>query len=131
MPSLDHDETDNILDGNVNLPNDNMDIPDFGIQAGFDDDYAVDFFDYDDGGPVDSPDDPLIGEDDRLMDGENDSAGNEPALHEEDFVGALMNGDGKELFSYFDSTFAKNWAGPEHWKLRRPVSKGMHVKRSQ
>ncbi|KAJ8662196.1 hypothetical protein O0I10_001889 [Lichtheimia ornata] len=123
MPSLDHDEPGNILDGNVNLPNDNMDLPDFGVQDGFDDDFAVDFFDYDDGGPMDSPDDPLMGEDDRLMGGENDSAGNEPALHEEDFLGALMNDDGNELFSYFDSTFAKNWAGPEHWKLRRPVSK--------
>lgn len=127
MPSLDHDEPGNILDGNVNLPNDNMDLPDFGVQDGFDDDFAVDFFDYDDGGPMDSPDDPLMGEDDRLMGGENDSAGNEPALHEEDFLGALMNDDGNELFSYFDSTFAKNWAGPEHWKLRRPVSKSMCV----
>ena len=128
MPSLDHDDADNILDDNVNLPNDNMNIPDFGIQDGFDDDFAVDFFDYDDGGPADSPDDPLIGEDDGIMGGENDSAGNEPGLHEEDFLGALMNDDGNELFSYFDSTFAKNWAGPEHWKLRRPVSKGTCVK---
>ncbi|KAG2175870.1 hypothetical protein INT44_000348 [Umbelopsis vinacea] len=28
-----------------------------------------------------------------------------------------------DMFSYFDSAFMRNWAGPEHWKLRRPVSK--------
>ncbi|KAG2172731.1 hypothetical protein INT43_000078 [Umbelopsis isabellina] len=28
-----------------------------------------------------------------------------------------------DMFSYFDAAFMRNWAGPEHWKLRRPMSK--------
>lgn len=32
-----------------------------------------------------------------------------------------------DMFSYFDSAFMRNWAGPEHWKLRRPVTKGIAV----
>lgn len=28
-----------------------------------------------------------------------------------------------DMFSYFDAAFMRNWAGPEHWKLRRPVAK--------
>lgn len=28
-----------------------------------------------------------------------------------------------DMFSYFDAAFMRNWAGPEHWKLRRPVTK--------
>lgn len=34
-----------------------------------------------------------------------------------------MDADGEEGFDYFDSKFRQNWAGPEHWKMRRPVRK--------
>jgi condensin complex subunit 2 len=27
----------------------------------------------------------------------------------------------KKVFGYFDTTMSKNWAGPEHWKMRRTV----------
>lgn len=27
----------------------------------------------------------------------------------------------KKVFNYFDTALAKNWAGPEHWKMRRTV----------
>lgn len=33
-----------------------------------------------------------------------------------DEQGATLNGDG--FFDYFDQRLAKNWAGPEHWKMR-------------
>ncbi|CAG8545208.1 17109_t:CDS:2 [Funneliformis caledonium] len=39
-------------------------------------------------------------------------------LTEKDFVMAMVNNE-NELFSYFDSAFLRNWAGPEHWKLKR------------
>lgn len=27
----------------------------------------------------------------------------------------------KQVFSYFDTNMSKNWAGPEHWKMRRTI----------
>lgn len=27
----------------------------------------------------------------------------------------------KKVFSYFDTNMSKNWAGPEHWKMRRTI----------
>jgi condensin complex subunit 2 len=30
------------------------------------------------------------------------------------------------MFNYFDSTLVKNWAGPEHWKLRRPTTERLN-----
>ena len=32
-------------------------------------------------------------------------------------------GPGKLMLDYFDETVRRNWAGPEHWKLRRLVKK--------
>jgi len=32
--------------------------------------------------------------------------------------------DAEGLFDYFDGKMKKNWAGPEHWKMRRNVKKG-------
>jgi len=48
------------------------------------------------------------------------------APDERDLV-MVMNADDdqEEMLDYFDSTFMKNWAGPEHWKLRRAVKKCM------
>jgi condensin complex subunit 2 len=43
--------------------------------------------------------------------------------NERDLVMA-MTGDGEEgsgMMDYFDQNFLKNWAGPEHWKLRKVV----------
>lgn len=31
------------------------------------------------------------------------------------------DGDGGGMMDYFDQNFLKNWAGPEHWKLRKVV----------
>ncbi|CAG8511837.1 12144_t:CDS:10 [Rhizophagus irregularis] len=39
-------------------------------------------------------------------------------LTEKDYVMAMISNE-NELFSYFDSAFLRNWAGPEHWKLKK------------
>ncbi|KAL0095617.1 barren [Phycomyces blakesleeanus] len=39
----------------------------------------------------------------------------------QNFGMGMLDSEDKDLFSYFDTSLAKNWAGPEHWKLRRPV----------
>jgi condensin complex subunit 2 len=48
------------------------------------------------------------------------------APNERDLVMAMtITGEGEdgEMLNYFDSAFMKNWAGPEHWKLRRMIKK--------
>jgi condensin complex subunit 2 len=44
-------------------------------------------------------------------------------LPEHDFLSAMIHNNLGEydMFSYFDDTLIKDWAGPEHWKLRRPA----------
>jgi condensin complex subunit 2 len=42
------------------------------------------------------------------------------APNERDLILALAETDGNSL-EYFDQTFLKNWAGPEHWKLTKKV----------
>ena len=32
-------------------------------------------------------------------------------------------GPGKLMFDIFDETVKRNWAGPEHWKMRKPARK--------
>lgn len=44
------------------------------------------------------------------------------APNERDLVMAMTDADGGML-DYFDQAFLKNWAGPEHWKLRKVVRK--------
>jgi condensin complex subunit 2 len=89
-------------------------------------DFHYDFDDADYGGDMDPFD---LQNDDENYSG-NDDASNEPVykeeevemnLNENDFLSALRNNGDNDMFNYFDSTLAKNWAGPEHWKLRRPV----------
>ncbi|KAL7280856.1 hypothetical protein ACG7TL_005800 [Trametes sanguinea] len=41
------------------------------------------------------------------------------APNDRDLVMAMTDGD--NMMDYFDSNFLKNWAGPEHWKLRKVV----------
>lgn len=43
---------------------------------------------------------------------------------ESDRVIAMTEGDGQGgMIELFDQAFLKNWAGPEHWKLRRVVKR--------
>ncbi|KAF7722954.1 hypothetical protein EC973_002465 [Apophysomyces ossiformis] len=98
------------------------------VNANTVDDDAGDFFDYDDAeGPLlGGLDDDAFNDDGHGSDhGDTNVAEDvDPAGFEEgDFMMAFKDGNEKDLFSYFDSTLTKNWAGPEHWKLRRPVSK--------
>lgn len=47
------------------------------------------------------------------------------APNERDLVMAMTDGSGDGgMMDYFDQTFLKNWAGPEHWKLRKAIRKG-------
>ncbi|KAG9296032.1 hypothetical protein G9A89_011884 [Geosiphon pyriformis] len=41
-------------------------------------------------------------------------------LSQKEFITA-MGANQDAMFSYFDSAFLRNWAGPEHWKLKRTV----------
>ncbi|CAG8633081.1 15355_t:CDS:10 [Acaulospora morrowiae] len=49
---------------------------------------------------------------------ENEDVDQRRLLTENDFVVAMANNE-NDMFSYFDSAFLRNWAGPEHWKLKR------------
>ncbi|KAI9262316.1 condensin complex subunit 2/barren [Phascolomyces articulosus] len=100
-----------------------------------------DFFDYGEDAPLmDGINDVPFGEgNEEGVDGTGAEAGqeedeqgrlneNQNPLDTLDFMSAMTGGDGSNMFSYFDSTFGKNWAGPEHWKLRRPVSRAAQEK---
>jgi condensin complex subunit 2 len=43
------------------------------------------------------------------------------APNERDLVMAMTDADDEGMMDYFDQNFLKNWAGPEHWKLRKVV----------
>lgn len=45
--------------------------------------------------------------------------------------GAAAEEDARGLFEYFDGKMGKNWAGPEHWKMRRNAKKGEIAKKSR
>ncbi len=43
---------------------------------------------------------------------------------ERDLIMAMTDADGEGgAMDYFDQNFIKNWAGPEHWKLRKVIRK--------
>ncbi|KAK4516072.1 uncharacterized protein ATC70_011033 [Mucor velutinosus] len=90
-----------------------------------DDDYGVDYGDdMDDVDPFAETND-----DQNPFQEDNDSAQpdelehSSPKYPENDFLSAFMHKGDQDMLKYFDSTLVKNWAGPEHWKLRRPVEK--------
>ena len=93
-----------------------------------DDDYGggMDFQPDDGGGPDLEPADGSVAPN---ADETGRSIGFEPfdprrAPNERDLVMAMTDpsGEGGSL-DYFDQTFRKNWAGPEHWKLRKVIRK--------
>jgi condensin complex subunit 2 len=44
--------------------------------------------------------------------------------NERDLILAMTDADADGvMMNYFDQNFLKNWAGPEHWKLRRAVKR--------
>lgn len=123
LPDLDNDDEDDMMNQVDTNPN----------AFDFDDDFQFDFDDVDGGGDVDPFD--FQNDDEQYGDAGNDED-NEPIygeveeeakLNEHDFLAALRNNGDNDMFNYFDSTLVKNWAGPEHWKLRRPVSSNAYT----
>ncbi|KAG6813822.1 hypothetical protein H0H92_006766 [Tricholoma furcatifolium] len=50
------------------------------------------------------------------------------APNERDLVMAMTNADEDGgMMDYFDQNFLKNWAGPEHWKLRKVIRRRKHI----
>jgi len=43
--------------------------------------------------------------------------------NQRDLVMAMADADENGALDYFDKNFMKNWAGPEHWKLRKVIRK--------
>lgn len=124
MPSLGQQDDHQEHEANNDAPQQENDTED----QGFDDDFGADF-DFNDDGPIldgidavpfDDGDNGLDNLDVDAEDDKENTSPNDP----DNFLDILANGENNELFSYFDTTFAKNWAGPEHWKLRKAVVKG-------
>jgi condensin complex subunit 2 len=110
----DGDDDDNINNNNYRFNTDdgNGDNCNFSI-AGEDDD------------DNDEEEDDVFLDQDFEADDERDEY--QQQLSERDYVMAMSNNE-NELFSYFDSAFLRNWAGPEHWKLKRvKKSKSQHI----
>lgn len=120
--NLDDDTDSNApLDDNVN----NMDFGGDGFDVGGDDGPAEDFFTGDqaveevyvaaehagDGGSGPAPLGPVENFDPRRPPGERD-------------LTVTLTEGGEDMLDYFDATIMKNWAGPQHWKLRRIAKKG-------
>ncbi|CEJ03825.1 Putative Condensin complex subunit 2 [Rhizopus microsporus] len=79
-------------------------------------DYDIDYNNNDDMDPfllsTGLEDDNIENDDPELDEGER-------GFPEKDYLSALLNNENQDLFNYFDNTLVKNWAGPEHWKLRK------------
>ncbi|KAI9474193.1 MAG: condensin complex subunit 2/barren [Benjaminiella poitrasii] len=104
IPDLDNDDDDDAAFANDDLANNN----DFNFDEDFDVDYGGDDID------------PFQLDDTQLDEPQQDPLELPVAADKElDFLSALINTEEHDMFNYFDSTFVKNWAGPEHWKLRR------------
>ena len=44
-----------------------------------------------------------------------------------ELVMAMANSGGQDMLDYFDASVIKNWAGPEHWKMRKVIRKGKKI----
>ncbi|KAI9309457.1 condensin complex subunit 2/barren [Cunninghamella echinulata] len=61
-----------------------------------------------------------IGDDhDKGNGGDDNSNKDEKDMASGNIFKSLTSNQENELFTYFDTTLSKNWAGPEHWKLRK------------
>ncbi|KAI9009341.1 condensin complex subunit 2/barren [Phycomyces nitens] len=107
-----------IEDMNANPANDD----DMGDMLDIDYDYDI----MEDGGGIDI--DPFeMGEDEQAVEEsvkETEENKDEAPVDflNQNFGMGMLDSEDRDLFSYFDTSLAKNWAGPEHWKLRRPMS---------
>lgn len=99
-----------------------------GDEGGGGDDYGGDYGGGDLGDASGEPGDMLPGE-----------GGEQPALghpgfapfdprrapDQRELVMAMTEDGGASMMDYFDASITKNWAGPEHWKLRKVIRKRM------
>lgn len=108
IPNLDHDDDD--------LPIENL-IDDKEEEAFHFDDYDIDYG-ADDIDPFAFDENNDNQEEEEEDQHEIDNT--EKGYPEQDYLQAMLNNGEQELFNYFDTTLNTNWAGPEHWKLRRP-----------
>ncbi|KAI8986048.1 condensin complex subunit 2/barren [Pilobolus umbonatus] len=108
IPNLDNDEM--TIDNPINP----VDEIDYGDMLDFDqgDDYDIGY----DGENLDP-----FTEDTGINDADEGIDNTQKEFPEQDFITAMVNSGEKDLFSYFDKSLSRNWAGPEHWKLRRPI----------
>lgn len=109
IPNLDHDDDDAPIENPIEEEENPFQFDDYDIDYGADD---IDPFAFD--------------ENNDNNDGEEDQDNidnTEKGNPEQDYLQAMLNNGNQELFNYFDTTLNQNWAGPEHWKLRRaPVT---------
>ncbi|KAJ3720943.1 condensin complex subunit 2/barren [Lentinula raphanica] len=140
-PSLNNDNTfyqdDTIVDGLVDDDDDDnfgaMMVDDAGAPAPVEDffvgddavgdDYGAGMMDDDDAGEANSN-----GSVGPLEDGQSGTGSFVPfdprqVPNQRDLMLAMNPEDGGGMMDYFDNTFLQNWAGPEHWKVRRPIRK--------
>ncbi|KAI8331907.1 condensin complex subunit 2/barren [Chlamydoabsidia padenii] len=115
IPGL--DDNDRAMDDANDNMNDDQDIHPM-------DDFGFDGFDYGDDNAFDNNDqelmDPFADGDDNEREGTSEGDNNNIEI---DLTTAISSNQENELLSYFDTTLSKNWAGPEHWKLRKPKTK--------
>ncbi|CAO3646368.1 unnamed protein product [Cunninghamella echinulata] len=144
IPNLDHSEDINKDKDEVmtDVNNNNMDDNEKPVTDQYD--YGFDAFDFNDGEDDDANDndagelmDPFANdaedeEDDNQQHhkeigdghdkgngGDDDSNNDEKDIAAGNIFKSLTSNQENELFTYFDTTLSKNWAGPEHWKLRK------------
>lgn len=85
------------------------------------DDYGVGMVDGDDLGDANS--NGSVGPMDNGQGGSGQFVPFDPrhAPNQRDLMLAMNTEDGGGMMDYFDNTFLQNWAGPEHWKMRKPI----------
>ena len=94
------------------------------------DDYGGDAFDGPSGGVEDNPEGNAYAPAQDNEPGARPTGAFEPfdprrVPNERDLVMAMTEAGGEGgMMDYFDQNFLKNWAGPEHWKLRKVLRQG-------
>ncbi|CAG8467834.1 1688_t:CDS:2 [Dentiscutata erythropus] len=93
---------------------DHVNIDDIDGDENYPDFFDDNFLSGEEGGGGDEDDDGISG----VFEGFD--SGPRERITEKDYVMAMANNT-NDTFQYFDSAFLRNWAGPEHWKLKRVV----------
>ena len=54
-------------------------------------------------------------------DRQDEIMGTDQNQNDDRFSGNGLDDNARKMFSHFDGALGKNWAGPEHWKMRRTI----------